>query len=120
MNQIAARLHPQPHESADLEDVFVHQDDGLEGGTALVGQLMERFLFAPALLQQGVADHAGRASEARAEVEGDVGARLGAAAARQVDLKPAERVHNRGWITNRAKWAAAPGLPSARHVKGFW
>lgn len=94
----------------------MHQDDGLEGGSTLVGQLMERFLFAPALVQQGVTDHAGRAFEARAEVEGDVRAWLGAAAARQVDLKPAERVHNRGWITNRAKWAAAPGLPSTLHM----
>ena len=71
----------------------MHQDDGLEGGSAFVGQLMERFLFAPALLQQGVTHHTGRAFEARAEVEGDVRARLGAAAARQVDLKPAEKVH---------------------------
>lgn len=55
---------------------------------------MERFLFAPALLQQGVTHHTGRAFEARAEVEGDVRTRLGAAAARQVDLKPAERVHD--------------------------
>lgn len=69
------------------------QDDGLEGGSAFVGQLMERFLFAPALLQQGLTHHTGRAFEARAEVEGDVRARLSAAAARQVHLKPAERVH---------------------------
>lgn len=86
-------LRPSQHEFTDLEDVFVHQDDGLEGGSAFVGQLMERFLFAPALLQQGVTHHTGRAFEARAEVEGDVRARLGAAAVRQVDLKPAERMH---------------------------
>lgn len=87
----------------------MYQDDGLEGGPAFVGQLMQRLLLAPALLQQGVAYHAGRAFEARAEVERDVRARLGAAAARQVDLKPAERQHTKGWITNRAKWATAPG-----------
>lgn len=70
----------------------MHQDDGLEGGAASVGQLVERFLFAPALLQQGVADHAGRLFEARAEAQRHVRGRLGAAAARQVDLKPAQRV----------------------------
>ncbi|KAG7226223.1 hypothetical protein INR49_002962 [Caranx melampygus] len=84
-------FHPVQHGSTDLKDIVVHQDDGLEGGSAFVGQLMEHLLLAPALLQQGVTHHAGRAFEARAEVEGDVGARLGAAAARQVDLKPAER-----------------------------
>lgn len=81
----------------------MHQNDGLEGGSSFVGQLMERLLFAPALLQEGFADHTWRAFEARAEVEGDVGARLGAAAARQVDLKPAE---TRGRIKGRAKWEA--------------
>lgn len=94
----------------------MHQDDGLEGRAALIGQLMERLLFAPALLQQGVAHHAGRACEARAEVEGDVGARLGAAAARQVDLKPAEGGAQRGRIIN-----GAPGreLQGSLHVKRF-
>lgn len=76
----------------------MHQDDGLEGGSAFVGQLLERLLFAPALLQQGVTDHTGRAFEARAEVEGDVRARLGAAAARQVDLKPAERARTQAGL----------------------
>lgn len=74
----------------DLEGVFMHQDDRLEGGAALVGQLVEHLLSAPALLQQGVAHHTGRALEARAEVEGDVRAWFGAAATRQVDLKPAQ------------------------------
>lgn len=78
-------------EFTDLVGVIVHQDDGLEGGSSFVRQLMERLLFAPALLQQGGTNHAGRAFEARAEVQGDVRARLGAAAARQVDLKTAER-----------------------------
>lgn len=87
---------PRQRGSADLEDVVVHQDDGLEGGPAFVGQLVERFLFAPALLQQGVTHHTGRAFEARAEVEGDVRARLGAAAARQVHLKSAEKGAHRG------------------------
>lgn len=83
-------FHPV-HGSTDLKDVVVHQDDGLEGRPAFVGQLMERLLSAPALLQQRVAHHARRAFEAGAEVEGHVGARLGAAAARQVDLKPARK-----------------------------
>lgn len=72
----------------------MHQDDGFKGGSSFVRQLMERLLFAPALLQEGVADHAGWAFEARAEVEGDVRARLGAAATRQVDLKPAKPVYD--------------------------
>ena len=80
---------PHPRELTDLKDVFMNQDDCLEGGSTFVGQLMESLLFAPALLQQGVTHHTWRASEARAEVESDIRARLGAAAARQVDLKPA-------------------------------
>lgn len=108
---------PRQRWFADLEDVVVHQDDGLEGGPAFVGQLVECFLFAPALLQQGVTHHTGRAFEARAEVEGDVRARLGAAAARQVHLKSAEKGAHGGWFINRAKWAAAPG--ASLHVEGF-
>lgn len=77
----------------DLEDIFMHQDDCLKGCPTFVGQLMECFLFAPVLLQQGVTYYRWGAFEARAEVEGDVRARLGAAAARQVNLKPADRVH---------------------------
>lgn len=57
---------------------------------------MERLLLAPGLPQQGAANHAGRALEAGAEAEGDVGARLGAAAAGQVDLEPAEGRQGRG------------------------
>lgn len=83
----------------------MYQDDGLEGCPTFVGQLMQRLLFVPALLQQGVTHHAGRAFEARAEVEGDVRARLGAAAARQVDLKPSNGVNTKGWITDQTKWA---------------
>lgn len=97
--QVHRCLRPWQHGFTDLEGVFVHQDDGLEGGAAFVGQLVERFLFAPALPLQGVTYHTGRAFEARAEAEGDVRAGLGAAAARQVDLEPAGRVH------------AAAGLP---------
>lgn len=96
----------------DLEDVFVHQDDGLEGGATFVGQLMERFLFAPALLQQGVTHHAGRAFEAGAEVEGDVRAWLGTAAARQVDLKPAEIVHTEAGSPSRTSFPRASKLTS--------
>ena len=95
----------------------MHQDDGLEGGSAFVGQLVERFLFAPALLQQGVTHHTGRAFEARAEVEGDVRARLGAAAARQVDLKPAERAHTEAGLVTGAKRAAVLGVSSPLCVK---
>lgn len=69
----------------------MHQDDGLEGGAASVGQLMQRLLSAPAALQQGAAHHARRAPEARAEAEGDVRGRLGAAATRQVHLEPGQR-----------------------------
>lgn len=90
------RLRPLTARVPDLEDVVVHQDDGLEGGPAFVGQLVERFLFAPALLQQGVTHHTGRTFEARAEVEGNVRAWLGAAAARQVHLKSAEKGARRG------------------------
>lgn len=74
-----------------LEGTVVHQDDGLEGGAASVGQLMQRLLSAPAALQQGAAHHARRAPEARAEAEGDVRGRLGAAATRQVHLEPGQR-----------------------------
>lgn len=69
----------------------MHQDDGLEGGAAFVGQLVERFLLGPAPLQQRAAHHAGRLYEAGAEAQGHVRGGFGAAAARQVDLKPAGR-----------------------------
>lgn len=72
-----------------LKTVFVHQNDGLEGGASFVGQPVERLLFPPALLLQGVTHHTGGVDEARAEVERDVGARFGAATTRQVHLKPA-------------------------------
>lgn len=91
ITQIRRHLHLYQSGFSDLKDVLMHQDDGLEGGSAFVGQLVKRLLFAPALVQQGVTHHAGRAFEARAEVEGDIRAWLSAAAARQVDLKPAER-----------------------------
>ena len=71
----------------------MHQNDGLERCPAFVRQLVERLLFAPVLLQQGVAHDTGRAFEARAEVESHVRARFGAAAARQFDLKPAEKAN---------------------------
>lgn len=58
--------------SADFESVVLHQDDGLEGGTAFVGQLVERFLLGPAPLQQGAARHAGRVDKAGAEAQGHV------------------------------------------------
>lgn len=66
------------------------QDDGLEGSSASEGQLVQRLLFAPAILQQRLTHHRGRVVEPRAEAEGDIGARLGAAAAGQVDVKPTE------------------------------
>lgn len=69
----------------------MHQDDGLEGGAASVRQLMQRLLWAPAALQQGAARHARRAAEARADPQGDVRGRLGAAAARQVHLEPGHK-----------------------------
>lgn len=83
----------------NLEDISMHQDDSLKGGSAFIGQLMKSFLFAPALLQQRLTDHTGRAFEARAEVEGNVRTRLGAAAARQIDLKPLIEDMQHGRIT---------------------
>lgn len=99
----------------DLKDIFMHQNDGLKRGSSFVGQLMERLLFAPALLQEGFTDHAGGAFEARAEVEGDVRARLGAAATRQVDLKPAKTAHTRAELS---KWELTRG-PSPPKVPGL-
>lgn len=93
----------------------MHQNDGLKGGSSFVGQLMESLLFAPALLQEGFADHAGWAFEAGAEVEGDVRARLGAAATRQVDLKPAKTVHTRAELS---KWETDLG-PQSPKVPGL-
>lgn len=57
---------------ADFESVVLRQDDGLKGGPVFVGQLMERLLLCPAALQQGAADHAGRALQAGAEAQGHV------------------------------------------------
>lgn len=79
-----------------LKTVFVHQDDGLKGGASFVGQLVERLLSTPALLLQRVAHHAGGVVEAGAEVEHDIGARFGATATRQINLKPAGRGHTWG------------------------
>lgn len=84
-----------------FEGVAVYQDDGLKGGTASVGQLMERLLLAPIFLQQGVAHHAGRPFEARAEAKGNIRGRLGAAAVRQVHLEPEERSHDRDGSTKK-------------------
>lgn len=85
----------------------MHQDDGLKGGAASVGQLMERLLSAPVLLQQGVAHHAGRPFEVRAEAKGNIRGRLSAAAVRQVHLEPKERSHDRdGSAKKWVKWAA--------------
>lgn len=58
--------------SADFESVVLDQDDGLEGGAAFVGQLVERLLLGPAPLQQRAAHHAGRVDEAGAEAQGHV------------------------------------------------
>lgn len=97
-----------------LEVIFMNQDDGLKWGSAFVGQLMQRLLFSPALLQQGVTHHRGRAFKARAEVDGDVRARLGAAAAGQIDLKPADRVHTMAGLATCAKKANATGPHNQR------
>ena len=53
------RLSDVDDGSTYLKDIFEHQDDGLEGGPSFVGQLVERLLFAPVLLQQGVTHHTG-------------------------------------------------------------
>lgn len=113
-------IGPQQRGFTDLKDVSAHQDDGLEGGSAFVGQLVERLLLAPALLQQGVADDAGRALEARAEVEGDVGARFGAAAAGQVDLEPAgERAHTGAGLEDDEQPPQESGFTGLLCVIGF-
>ena len=66
----------------------MHQDDGLEGRSPFVRQLVERLLLVPALPLQGVAGDAGRALEAGVEAQRYVGARLGAATTRQVYVEP--------------------------------
>ena len=68
-------------DSTSLEDVFVHQYDGLKGRPLFVGELLERLFLAPALLREGVAGDAGCALEAGVEPHGDVGAWLSTATA---------------------------------------
>lgn len=83
----------------DLEDSVVHQYDGLKGRSTFIGQLMERLLFPPVFLLQRVTDDTRGAAETRTEAEGDIWARLGATAARQVYLKPAERNTQYTWVS---------------------